>query len=192
LGNARGAIVRLVILTGQRREEIGGLRWSEIDVSKGLIALPGERTKNHRPQDVPLTDTAAAVIAGCRRRQDRDLIFGEGIGAYQGWSKSKAALDKSIAKKAGENGRVGPWRLHDIRRTVSMRMSDLGVLPHVVEAVLNHVSGHKAGVAGTYNRSVYGPEKRAALELWTKHVLTLVGDAPDAGQVVMFPARASG
>jgi hypothetical protein len=69
-------------------------------------------------------------------------------------------------------------------------MSDLGVLPHVVEAVLNHVSGHKAGVAGTYNRSLYGPEKRAALELWTTHVLALAGAAPDAGAVVMFPARA--
>jgi hypothetical protein len=69
-------------------------------------------------------------------------------------------------------------------------MADLGVQPHVIEAVLNHVSGHKAGVAGVYNRSLYGPEKRAALELWTTHVLTIAGESPDTGHVMMFPARA--
>jgi hypothetical protein len=68
-------------------------------------------------------------------------------------------------------------------------MADLGVQPHVIEAVLNHVSGHKAGVAGVYNRSLYGPEKRAALKLWANHVLTIVGDASGAGIVIMFPAR---
>ena len=183
-----GAIVRLLILTGQRREEIGGLRWSEIQVGK--IALPGERTKNHRPHDVPLTDKAAAVISGCRRRDDRDLIFGEGEGPYQGWSKSKAALDKAIAEKAADNGPVAPWRLHDIRRTVATRMAELGVQPHIVEAALNHVSGHKAGVAGVYNRAVYAAEKRTALELWTNQVLTLTGEVPDAGLVVVFPASA--
>jgi hypothetical protein len=94
--------------------------------------------------------------------------------------------------RVDENGHVAPWRLHDVRRTVATRMADLGIQPHVVEAVLNHVSVHKAGVAGTYNRSLYSPEKRAALDLWASHVLTLVGGAPDAGRVVMFPARAGG
>ena len=179
-----GAIVKLLLLTGQRREEIGGLRWSEIDHHKALIAFPGERTKNGRPHDVPLADTALAVLEAQPRREGRDRIFGEREGAFQGWSKAKAALDKVIAK----NGAVLPWRLHDLRCTVATRMSDLGVQPHVVEAVLNHVSGHKSGVAGIYNRSVYTAEKRAALILWADYVAGLAGGK--ASSVVMFPVRA--
>lgn len=167
-----GDIVRLLILTGQRREEIAGLHWSELNLAKSVISLPSERTKNSRPHDVHLSAAAVTILDGLPRRAGRDLIFGEGAGPFQGWSKAKAALDKAIADNCTENGHVVPWRLHDIRRTVATRMSDLGVQPHVVEAVLNHVSGHKAGVAGTYNRSLYGPEKRAALELWSDYVLS--------------------
>jgi integrase len=179
--------VRLLILTGQRREEIGGLRWSEFKTDNALITLPGERTKNHRQHDVPLSPTALVAIEATPRRRERDLIFGEGEGPFQGWSRAKAALDKRIAKLAHENGTAGPWRMHDIRRTVATRMADLGVQPHIVEAVLNHVSGHKAGVAGIYNRSVYTAEKRAAMEVWTNHVLKIINES---GQVVRFPARA--
>jgi len=182
-GDQYGAIVRLLLLTGQRREEIGALRWSEINRDKALIAFPGERTKNGRPHDVPLADMALAIIEAQPQREDRNLIFGEREGAFQGWSKAKAALDKAIAK----NGAVAPWRLHDLRRTVATRMCDLGVQPHVVEAVLNHVSGHKSGVAGIYNRSVYTPEKRAALILWADHVSGLAGGK--AANIIMFPAQ---
>jgi integrase len=183
-----GTIVRLLILTGQRREEIGGLRWSEFKADKALITLPGERTKNHRQHDVPLSLTAVMAIEAQPRRRERDLIFGEGEGPFQGWSRAKATLDKRIAKLAHENGNTGPWRMHDIRRTVATRMADLGVQPHIVEAVLNHVSGHKAGVAGVYNRSVYGAEKRTALEVWTNHVLKILNEP---GQVLRFPDLAS-
>jgi len=188
--NQYGAIVKLLILTGQRRDEIGGLRRSEVDLSRRLISLPGERTKNGKPHEIPLANTAVDVIEAQPRRSERELIFGEGEGPFQGWSRAKASLDKRIAALADKNGRVALWRLHDVRRTVATRMSDLGVQPHVVEAVLNHVSGHKAGVAGVYNRSLYGPEKRAALELWANRVLTIIGERSDAGLVVMFPARA--
>ena len=185
-------------MTGQRREEIGGLRWSEVDFDRALIKLSGERTKNGKPHELPLPDAALAIVKEQPRRQQRDergecgprdLIFGEGEGPFQGWGRAKAALDRRLAEFADKNGQVAPWRLHDVRRTVATRMADLGVQPHVIEAVLNHVSGHKAGVAGVYNRSLYGPEKRAALDLWANHVLMLVGGAPDAGRVIMFPAR---
>jgi integrase len=174
-----GRIVRLLILTGQRREEIGGLRWSEVDKAKRLIRLPSGRTKNHRVHDVPLTKAALAILNAQPVRDGRNLVFGDGPrsneqdvdgareAGFQGWSKSKTALD---AKTKG----IRPWRLHDIRRTVATRMADLGVQPHIVEAVLNHVSGHKAGVAGVYNRAAYADEKTAALELWAKHVDRLV------------------
>ena len=99
------------------------------------------------------------------------------MGAFQGWSNAKSALDKRVLDKLREQGAhdaLKPWRLHDIRRTVSTRMAqNLGVQPHVIEAVLNHISGHKAGVAGVYNRASYANEKRYALDMWAEHVASL-------------------
>jgi integrase len=165
-----GVIVRLLILLGQRREEVAAMRWSELDLDKRLWRLGGERTKNALPHDVPLPDTAIDLLAAHGRRAGRDLVFGEGAGPFQGWSNAKSALDQRLQTA----GMTAPWRLHDIRRTVATRMADLGVQPHVIEAVLNHVSGHKAGVAGIYNRSIYAAEKSAALTFWGDHVTALL------------------
>jgi integrase len=189
-----GAIVRLLILTGQRREEIGALQWSEVDLEAREIALPPARTKNKRPHDVPLCDQALSILKSRPAHAGRDLVFGDGPRArdgedrgcgFQGWSKAKLALDQQTSS-------VGPWRLHDVRRTVATRMAELGVQPHVVESVLNHISGHKAGVAGVYNRSSYATEKREALDFWGKHVEALTADhkGDDSQRVVRFPARA--
>jgi integrase len=157
-------IVRLLILTGQRREEIGGLRWSEIDFDRDLIALPPSRTKNKRLHELPLSQQARAILEVQPHRQDRDLIFGLGQGAFSGWSDCKAALDARLKLKS-------PFRLHDLRRTVATVMADkLNVLPHIIEAVLNHVSGHRAGVAGIYNRAKYEGEMRQALGRWADHI----------------------
>jgi len=158
-----GNIVRLLALTGQRRDEIGSLRWSEVDLDKGLISLTAERTKNSRPHDIPLSDAALGILKRLHATAGyRDFVFGIRANGFQGWSKSKETLDASIA--------LPDWRLHDLRRTVSTRMHDeLGIAPHIVEAVLNHVSGHKAGVAGVYNRAVYAKEKAVALDRWAEH-----------------------
>ncbi len=186
-----GEIVRLLMLTGQRREEIGALRWSEVDLEERIIKLPPARTKNSRPHEVPLSKPAFAILKSRPARAGRDSIFGNGPrtgsdrqSGFQGWSKSKAALDKQAA--------IGSWRLHDVRRSVATRMAELGVQPHVIEAVLNHISGHKAGVAGVYNRSSYAAEKRAALDLWGKHVQLLINREKhgDGQHIVRFPARA--
>jgi integrase len=166
-----GSIVRLLILTGQRREEVGGMRWPEVDLDGGTWTMPGTRTKNGLDHEVPLSDEAITIVRNLPRRTDRELVFGSREGSFSGWSKAKSALDKRIAG-AGE---MKPWRLHDIRRTVATRLVELGVLPHVVEAVLNHASGHKAGVAGIYNRATYSKEKRAALTLWAEHIKGLIG-----------------
>lgn len=167
-----GAIVRLLILTGQRREEVGGMLWSEIDTAGAVWRIGPDRTKNGLAHDVPLSAPALAVLEGLERRKGREFVFGAGDGAFQGWSNAKTALDGRASAALGRA--IAPWRLHDIRRTVATRLADIGVLPHVIEAVLNHVSGHKAGVAGVYNRSSYAPEKRAALDLWGGHVGRLI------------------
>jgi integrase len=162
-----GRIVKLLVLTGQRREEIGGLRWSEIDLDNRLISLPKERTKNKLPHDVPLSDTAVGVLSECQRR-DGDFVFGaNGRNAFGGFALAKATLDKAIG--------IAPWFLHDVRRTVATGLADkLKVQPHIIEAILNHVSGHKAGVAGIYNKAVYAKEKREALTAWADHVRAVI------------------
>jgi integrase len=157
--NAFGDIVRLLVLTAQRREEIGGLRWEEIDLARGAMVLPPERTKNRRTHELPLSDSAMAILIRQPRRGP--FVFGNGR-RYANWSDPKAALDS----RTGVTG----WRLHDLRRTAATRMAELGTLPHVIEAVLNHVSGHRAGVAGIYNRATYAKEMREALERWGNHV----------------------
>jgi integrase len=176
-----GRIIKLLTLTGQRRDEVGGMRWSEIDEDKKLWTIPGSRTKNHREQTAPLSDSGFALVTASPRRKDRDHVFGDGPRrtgndqrGFSGWSKAKAALDQRILEArqtANPNAKPLPWRLHDIRRTAATIMADrLGVLPHVIEALLNHVSGHKAGVAGIYNRAQYAAEVRDALTKWSEHV----------------------
>ena len=163
--NDFGDILRLLLLTGQREREIADLRWDEIDFERGVIELPGERTKNHRRHIVPLSATARAILQARLRQQDRELVFGNGEGGFSGWSKAKTRLDDAV--------KIPPWRIHDLRRTCATQMAELGVQPHVIEAVLNHVSGHKAGVAGSYNRASFEAEKTTALTLWADHVAAI-------------------
>ncbi len=178
-GDHYGSIVKLLILTGQRRLEIGEVVRSEIDFPGRRIRLPGARTKNGQPHDVPLADAALLLVADMLTSHGRELLFGYGDGPFQGWSKCKARLDRDAG--------IAPWRLHDLRRTVATGMAELGVLPHVVEAVLNHASGHKAGVAGVYNRALYSAEKRNALELWARHVTSLVDlGEPSSGKILQI------
>jgi integrase len=173
-----GVIVKLLALTGQRRNEIGDLRWSEVDLAEAVIRLPGARTKNATAHEIPLSPAALAILAAQPRRNNvdgspRDLVFGFGRGGYNDWSKRKRVLDRRIATSRGKP--LLAWRLHDLRRTMSTAMHDrLGILPHVVEAVLNHTGGHKAGPAGVYNKATYSKEKRDALARWAEHVAELV------------------
>jgi integrase len=169
-----GDIVRLLVLTGQRREEIGSLRWSEVDPRKGLIVLPPERVKNKRKHQVPLSPAARAVIDRQLRRNDREYIFGIGKGGFSSWSDCKASLDQAILDRRREaNPKAKPlpaWRLHDLRRTAVTGMNELGVLPHIVETIVNHVSGHRGGIAGIYNHARHEGETRLALEKWGEYV----------------------
>lgn len=159
-----GRIVRLLMLLGQRREEIAAMRWSEVDLGGSLWTIPRDRTKNRLVHGVPLSELPITLLNEQPRPYGRDLVFGSGAGGFSGWSGAKKQLDARIAA----SGQVlATWRLHDLRRTAATKMVELGIQPHVVEAVLNHISGHKSGVAGIYNRATYANEKREALAAWS-------------------------
>jgi integrase len=167
LGHPFAGIVRLLILTGQRRNEIAGLRWSEVDLGEEhLIHLPKERTKNARAHDVPLSAQALALVAGLPRLVDADLVFTIRRKPIIGFSRMKRKLDAA----SGVTG----WTLHDLRRTVASGLQRLGVRLEVTEAVLNHRSGSTAGIVGVYQRHDYAVEKRDALQRWADHVDALV------------------
>ena len=168
--NEYGSIVKLLALTAQRVAEIGALHWSEIGADQ--ILLPAERTKNHRPHVIPLSAPAAAIIAKQPRREGCDTLFGRKHG-FNNWHFWKERLDKTITQANGGTP-LPRWTTHDLRRTAATMMAeDLGIQPHIIEAILNHVSGHKAGVAGIYNRASYQREKTAALHLWADRLLAI-------------------
>jgi integrase len=163
-----GRIIRLLVLLGSRRQEVGGMRWSELDLEAGIWILPAERSKNGRPHTVALSPAALDIIKSVPRT-GREHLFGDRAAAgFTMFSRGKAGLDRRLA------GAVKPWRVHDIRRTVAAGMADLGIEPHVIEAALNHYGGHRRGVAGVYNRSSYERAVKAALARWGEHVLALV------------------
>ena len=163
-----GRIVRLLWLTGCRRQEVGGMAWGELDLERGLWTIPAARSKNGRAHTLPLMPMVLDIIAQVPRMVSRDQLFGtRAASGFCDWGKAKAALDARCG--------VSDWTVHDIRRTVATRLADLGIAPHVIEQILNHQSGHRAGVAGVYNRSSYEREVRAALALWEDHIRSLVG-----------------
>ena len=169
-----GRVIRLLILTGCRRDEIGGLRWDEIesqhDAGRTLIALPSERTKNGEPHHVPLSTAALEVLAQCRVRE-REFVFSGTASSFSAWSKNKIKLDNAAARLVPFNG---PWTLHDLRRTMRTGMSRIGVLPHVAEAVINHLPSK---LERTYNRDAMEASKRTALVAWAEHVALAVAKA---------------
>jgi integrase len=159
--NRFSEIVRLLLLTAARRNEIGNLTWDEIDLKRRLIVLPPDRTKNGRGLELPLSTQALAVINRVPRRNTTPFLFSDANG-YKGWDQDKMRLDHRLG--------IARWRLHDLRRTAATQMAELGVQPHIIEAVLNHQSGHKSGVAGIYNRAKYADDMRAALQRWADYV----------------------
>jgi integrase len=167
-----GRIVRLLMLTGCRRSEIGGLKWHEVDSERGTITIPGDRAKNGRSLTLALPPVALDILRAAPRRDGRDNIFGRRDRGLTTWSSSTAALHQRIATIEGKP--LPHWTLHDLRRSVATHMAELGVQPHIIEALLNHVSGHKRGVAGIYNRARYDREIASALALWVEHVTAVV------------------
>jgi integrase len=182
-GDDFSRIIRLLILLPCRRGEVGGMAWGELDLEGGTWTIPKERSKNARAITLPLMSMATDIIRSVVPRAGRDQLFGEHNSpkGFTSWFRGKEALDKKTI--------LAEWNIHDVRRSVATRMADLGVAPHVIEQILNHVSGHRAGVAGIYNRSSYEREVRAALAMWEDHIRTLV--TGDNRKILSFPNNLS-
>lgn len=160
-----GAVTRLLILTGARREEIGQLRWSEIDGD--TITLEGSRTKNGEAHLIPLSEPAKALLASMPRIGNSDYVFTlDGKKPITAWAHIKTKLDEVAG--------VHEWVIHDLRRTVATGLQAQGTPLPVTEAILGHTAGSRAGIVGVYQRHNYRDEKRQALEAWAGHVMSLV------------------
>jgi integrase len=180
-------IVRLLLFTAARRIEIGDLSWDELSIEDAEIRLPGSRTKSGEARTVPLAAAPLALLAARQASDGRGFVFGRGRAGFVGWSSAKRALDERIAvarKAAGIADPMLGWTLHDLRRVASTAMHDrLKIAPHIVEACLGHV-GHKAGVAGVYNRAKYAVGCRHALAAWAALVMEIVSGENQPATIV--------
>jgi integrase len=169
IGGTFGPLVKLLALTGQRRDEIARLRWQEVDIENRLLTLPAERTKNNQPHEVPLSNAALAVLKRVPRITESPFVFTTNGGASpaSGYSKGKRRIDALLPAD------MPPWRLHDLRRTCASGLARLGINLPVIEKVLNHASGSFAGIVGVYQKHSFADEKRRALEAWGRHIQKL-------------------
>ncbi|WP_027834871.1 tyrosine-type recombinase/integrase [Maritalea myrionectae] len=156
---------QLLILLGQRRGEVAGMRWSELDFDRGLWTLPSSRVKNGTAHFVPLPKLALDILNSIPRFLNSDYVFTTtGTSPISGFGRLKRRLDEHVGLDAPG------WRFHDLRRTMATGMAELRVAPHIIEAILNHKSGIFSGVAAVYNRHLYLDEKLEALELWANKI----------------------
>jgi integrase len=174
-GAPYGPALRLLILTGARRNEVSAMRWSELSDDGQTWRLPGERVKNNKSHAVPLSAQARQIVAGMPVVDDSDFVFPttNGCNAIRGgWARVKNRL----SAKAGLD--PTSWRLHDLRRTAASGMQRLGVRVEVIERALNHASGVYRGVAGIYQVDPLADEVRSALQRWADHVEALISGKP--------------
>jgi integrase len=164
-----GRIIRLLLLTGCRRQEIGALQWSEIDLTTGLLTIPGERTKNHQTHSLSLPPAVLDLLPP--RRGGRPYFFGTNGPGFTNWSYDKLQFDNRIAGLAGRP--LAAWVIHDLRRTMRTGLGKIGIAPHIAELAINHVRG---GVQAIYDRHRYEPEIKAALAAWADHVTAIAGE----------------
>jgi integrase len=169
-------IVRLLLLTGQRRAEVAGMTWAELSDDLAMWTIPANRAKNGATHIVPLSEPSQTLLRGVHKVSG--LVFPGLRGPFNGWSKAKASLDGKSA--------VADWRLHDLRRTMATGLQRLGVRLEVTEQVLGHVSGTRAGIVGVYQRHDFALEKRAALQAWGAHVLAVVEGQPGVTRSVSW------
>jgi integrase len=167
-----GTVLQFLILTGQRRSEIGSMKWAWIDSAKRTITLPASVTKNKREHTFPYCNMLASILDGIPRTGE--YLFAGSRNAelpISGWSNFKAAFDKEC--------KIAPWSLHDLRRTFATNLAAIGVRLEVTEKLLNHVSGSFGGIVGVYQRHGFQAEMRDAVELYEKHLADLTAEKDD-------------
>ncbi|MBN9787410.1 hypothetical protein DMP17_02225 [Pseudonocardia sp. TMWB2A] len=160
--------VPILLATAQRRGEWAEMLWSEVDLEAKQWVIPAERSKNGKPHVVPLSAYALTMLNDVPRFVDCDYVFTT-------TRKSPVSGFSKMLRRLSEGSDTGEWRLHELRRTAASGMERASVAPHVVEKVLNHISGTISGVAAVYNRYAYDAEKRDALEGWGQHLERLAG-----------------
>lgn len=168
VGGPFGALVQLLIVTGQRRDEVAQMRWAEIDLDGRLWTLAPARVKNDQPHDVPLSDSAIAILQVLPRIGNEYVLTTNGEAPSSNYAKNKRRLDALLPDD------MPPWRLHDLRRTAASGMARLGVNLPIIEKVLNHSSGSFAGIVGVYQKHTFADENRQALQNWGAFVDELV------------------
>jgi integrase len=169
LGGPFGSMVKFLILTCQRRDEVAGMRWSELNLDERLWVIGKERTKNGEIHDVPLSPQAVAIIASLHRIAGSDFVLTTtGSSPASDYSKKKRQLDALLPAD------MPAWRLHDLRRSTASGLARLGVNLPAIEKLLNHRSGTFGGIVGVYQRHDFAAEKRIAAELWAAHVEQIV------------------
>lgn len=168
-----GRIIKLLLLTGCRRSEIGDLKWSELDLDTGMLTIPPARTKNHRTLALTLPAPALEILRSVPRREGRDHVFGgiRGRGGFNAWSYFTLALNSRITTATGKP--LVAWSLHDLRRTARSGLGKIGVRPDVAEMAIGHAKG---GIIATYDRYSYQGEIAQALARWSDYVASVVGD----------------
>jgi integrase len=165
-------IFKLLLLTAQRRDEVGGMLWHEIDREKQVWSIAKERTKNGKSHAVDLSSEALGLISYEERKGCPFVFSTTGATAPSGFSKAKTRLDKGMSAILGDAFK--PWRTHDLRRTAASGMAALGFQPHIIERVLNHVSGAQGGLAGVYQRHNYREERARALLEWSRNIIRTI------------------
>jgi len=163
-----GRIVRLLILTAQRRAEVGAMTWQELDPERGTWTIPAARAKNNREHVLGLPALAWSIIESVPRMASRDWLFGRRAGGFTSWALNKRMLDARLGDQ------VRPFKIHDLRRSTASGLARIGTQPHIIEVVLNHFGGFRSGVHGTYNRNPYFAEAKQALDVWANHIATIV------------------
>ena len=190
-----GPLVQMLILTGQRREEVAGMTWGEIDLETREWIIPDRRTKNKKSHLVPLSDAALSILDKLPRVEGKAgyVFTTTGKSAVSGFSRMKRRLDglmtEAATKDRGEPVSIPDWRLHDLRRTAATGMQRLGVALPVVEKVLNHISGSFAGIVGIYQTDDFAADKAKALQAWGQGALRIVAGKPLAGGENVVPMR---
>lgn len=213
LGWPFGPLLKVLLLTGQRRNEVAGMRWVDLDFKKKVWTMPKGATKSKRQHDVPLSDGVVALLEALPKVTVLDEKTGNDVKSpyvfstngkkpVSGFSKSKKRLDDvistTILKEQGSSKwtdeeldevRLTAWRIHDIRRTAASGMAKIGIAPHVIEKVLNHSTGQISGVAAVYNRHEYLKEKTDALNAWARALDAIVQSDSRGENIINLPER---